>query len=214
MRRSTGVLTLALLAALPLLATAEIYKYVDENGVTRYTDKPPSKDAQPMHLPALQTYSNDSNDGVVSKDTPAPDPDGVLARGGASYSGVELVAPSPDQVFNTGSGSITAAANVNPGLQAGHSLVFLVDGLPFTAPPGQTSAELSGLARGTHSLQAVVMDDGNRIQAQSAAISFHMHQPSTLQPTFDPTPGSATTPSQSPQPAVAPGQRTRPPIVP
>ncbi|MGH8561574.1 MAG: hypothetical protein ACRES4_06395, partial [Nevskiales bacterium] len=111
----------------------------------------------------------------------------------------------------TGSNSISVAANVSPELQAGHRLIFLVDGLPFPAPPGQTSTELSGLERGTHNLQAVVVDGTNSVQAQSDAISVHMHQPSTLQPTFDPTPGSAPHPSAGPQ---APGQLTRPPTVP
>lgn len=211
MRLHTHILMLALLAALPFAAAAEIYKYVDSNGVIRYTDKPPSKDAKPVELPPLQTYGNNS---APREDVSEPEPSEPTPATPAAYDAVELIAPTADQVFNTGSGSIGAAANVSPELQAGHSLVFLVDGLPFPAGPGQTTAQLTGLLRGTHSLQAVVLDGASSIQAQSNPINFHMHQPSTLQPGFDPTPGSAPRPSSGPATPTAPGKLTRPPIVP
>lgn len=219
-----GLLTLTLALATPGLAVAEIYKYVDSNGVIRYTDKPPSRDAQPVELPKVQTYTSES---VLDEDAPAPEPDSVLAADGDAYDSVELLAPAADQVFNTGSGSVTAAASVSPGLRPGHSLIFLVDGQATAAPPGESRTELTGLERGTHSLQAVVQDETGALRAQSPAIQFHLHQPSTLQRSFDPTPGSPPIPidqqprpdkdkdgQSDPRPPRAPGQLTRPPIVP
>lgn len=200
---------LLLLAALPLAAMAEIYKYVDQNGVTRYTDKPPNKQATPVELPPIQTYTSDA-----ALDEPPADLEDTQQAEPAAITTVELLAPTPEQVFNTGSNSVTATAGVSPGLPAGARLVFLVDGQAHTAAEGQLSAELTGLSRGSHSLQAVVMDAANNIQGQSGLINFHMHQPSNLQPGFDPTPGSAPRPSPVPSTPTAPGRRTRPPVVP
>ena len=45
-------LMLALIFALP--AAAEVYRWVDENGVVHYTDKPPAPGAEPAKLPKLQ----------------------------------------------------------------------------------------------------------------------------------------------------------------
>jgi hypothetical protein len=78
-----------------------------------------------------------------------------------------------------------SSAQVEPGLQPGHRLVFLVDGQSFPAAPGQTSMVLSNLERGSHSLQAVVMDEADNVQAQSDSINFHLSPPSLLQPPSD-----------------------------
>lgn len=180
MKTSCKFLLLAALTTLPALATAEIYKYVDEHGVTRYTDKPPSKDAKPLVLPPLQTYTGA---GISPTVETSEDDNGALRAEAFDYRGIELVSPSDQQVFNNASPVIMASATVNPGLQDGHRVVFLVDGQSVSAPPGQTSMELTELERGSHSLQAVVMDAQDNIQVQSSVVSFQLNQPSLQRPT-------------------------------
>lgn len=183
MQVSVKLLVLTAAVALPFTANAEIYKYVDSNGVVRYTDKPPSKNAKPLDLPPVQTYT-----GVESGSSDASDDnelDSILLPTTVNYQGIVLTSPSADQVFSTGNPQVTASAQVEPGLQAGHRVVFLVDGLPFPAPEGESSTELSGLNRGSHTLQAVVMDSRDSIQAQSEPINFQMNQPSLQKPPAD-----------------------------
>lgn len=175
---SVKVLALMTAALLPFAVTAEIYKYVDSNGVVRYTDKPPSQDAKPLELPAPQTYTS-------AESSSADENESILLPTSGSYQGIELISPSANQVFNTGNPQVIASAQVDPGLQDGHRVVFLIDGLPIPVPAGQTSTLLSGLNRGSHILQAVVMDAGDSIQLQSEPISFHMNQPSLQQPSAD-----------------------------
>jgi hypothetical protein len=178
------LLMFALMAALPLMAAAEIYKYVDSDGVIRYTDQPPSKDARPVELPPLQTYTGpdyapvDEDAGEVGRDSillPRP-------TSGGGYVGIELVSPAANQVFNNANPVITASALVNPELQPGDRVVFLVDGLPYPAPAGLTSVALTELERGSHTIQAVVMDSQENIQIQSETVDFQFNQPSTLRP--------------------------------
>ena len=178
----TRFLILLTLIALPLAAAAEIYKYVDQDGVVRYTDKPPSKDARPMDLPPPQTYT--SGDGYRREDMDSGEdvPESILTTAPLSYGGIELTSPTDDQVFNNADPQILASVQVQPELQPGHRVVFLVDGLPFPAPAGQTSIQLGGLDRGSHALQAAVMDERDAIQVQSASITFHLHQPSIQRP--------------------------------
>jgi hypothetical protein len=180
---SVKILAFVMAALLPLVAVAEIYKYVDSNGVVRYTDKPPSKNAKPMELPTLQTYTG--AEGSNSENADENELDSILLPTTASYTGIELTSPGADQVFSTGNPQITASAQVDPGLQAGHRVVFLVDGLPFPAPPGESSTQLTGLNRGSHTLQAVVMDSRDSIQVQSEPINFQMNQPSLQKPPAD-----------------------------
>lgn len=175
-------------------ASAAVYKHVDENGVIRYTDQPPSKNAKPLELPPVQTIGSgtvvsddDAGENVEEAETDAP------ARAG--YTRVELTSPTADQVFNNANPVVTASVTIEPALHLGDRVVFLVDGLPFAAPDGQTSTELAGLERGTHSVQAVVLSPSNAIQAQSDPASFHLHQPSSAKADFDPGGGSFSMPT-------------------
>jgi hypothetical protein len=170
-------------ALLPLAAGAEVYKYVDENGVVRYTDTPPHPGAQPIRLPEVQTYTTDD---IYVREAVPPDSDAVEPEAAdGAYASIQLTAPEPEQVYNNANPQVTASVELDPGLRPGHRLVFMVDGTAHPAPPGQTSTVLSGLERGSHSLQALVLDASDRIRAQSESLNFHLSQPSLLQPQSD-----------------------------
>ena len=192
------VMAMRLLALLLFLvagsAIAAVYKHVDENGTIRYTDQPPSKNAKPLDLPPVQTIGSDAvaSEADTSKEE-EESPGATPARAG--YTRVELTSPSADQVFNNANPQVLASITIEPDLQPGDRVIFLVDGLPFAAPAGQTSTELSGLERGSHSVQAVVVNASNAIQAETDAASFHLHQPSSAKPEFDPGGGSLQMPS-------------------
>jgi hypothetical protein len=216
MKISCKFLLLTALVVLPQTALAEIYKYVDENGVTRYTDKPPSKDAKPLTLPPLQTYTGAGISPTVESSEPGED---VLPKEVSGYSGIELLSPADQQVFNNANPIVTASAAVKPGLQDGHRVVFLVDGLLFPAPPGQTSVAIGDLVRGSHSLQAQVRDASDQVQIQSESINFHLSQPSLQQPLPDltVTPGTNNpdyTGDGQPDPIVPTPTGPRPPARP
>ncbi len=213
MRRLVGlVLVLA-----PLAAGAGVYKYVDENGVVRYSDTPPHPGAKPTQLPAVQTYTSD--DGYVREDSQEAADVPETQTPPEDYRSVQLTAPAPEQVYNNANPQVTASAQIEPGLQPGHRLVFLVDGQQYAPAPGQNSLVISGLARGSHSLQAVVMDASDRIQAQSESLNFHLSQPSLLQPQSDlMVVPSASSPDYTgdgiPDPAPATPTGPRPPAKP
>ena len=175
-------------------ATAAVYKHVDENGTIRYTDQPPSKNAKPMDLPPVQTIGGEpvttDKETEGGADAPAAD---TPARAG--YTSVELTSPAADQTFNNANPQVIASVAIEPALHPGDRVIFLVDGLPFAAQPGQTSTELSGLERGSHSVQAVIVNASNAIQAQTDPNTFHLHLPSSAKPEFDPGGGSLVMPT-------------------
>lgn len=174
-------------------AFGAVYKHVDENGTIRYTDQPPSKDAKPIILPPVQTIGSDAVAPSAEEGEEETKPGAAPARSG--YSRIELTSPTADQVFNNANPQVLASVTIEPELQPGDRVIFLVDGLPFAAPAGQTSTELSGLERGSHSVQAVVVNASNAIQAETDAASFHLHQPSSAKAEFDPAGGALTMPT-------------------
>lgn len=170
----TACLLLLMMLAAP--ASAEVYRYVDEQGVVHYTDKPPGRDAKPATLPPLHTY-------------PAgrpPEPDAPSAPETPASAGklqVRIDAPAPDQTFRDPSGSVSVSASVSPALPGGHGLIYYVDGSAATPEPVQTTGfTLSGLERGEHRIAVAVVDGDGREVARSATVSVHLKPPTVRRP--------------------------------
>src|SRR5688500_686103 len=87
-----------------------VYKWVDANGVTHYSDQP-HPGAIKLEVGAIQTYS-----------APAASPDPARARpnaqAGPVYAACELTQPSKDQVYFNVS-TISARLRLDPQLRAG-----------------------------------------------------------------------------------------------
>ena len=62
---------------LPLTGVAEMYRWVDKNGTTHFSESPPQDNGQPVEVESLPTYENDSQeilnqDSRASKIAPSP----------------------------------------------------------------------------------------------------------------------------------------------
>ena len=171
MRICTAIAAIVVLL-LAQSAAAEIYRWVDENGVVHYTDKPPRPGAEPARLPAIQTVAPRQlaapPQGTDERDTQPAAPDYRVA----------ISRPAPDEVIRDPSPSMTAAASVTPPLQPGHGLNFYFDGTLVNPAPTQASTvSLPPVYRGTHTLSVDVVDAGGRVLASSNQVSFHKLPP-------------------------------------
>ncbi|HEY8507613.1 MAG TPA: DUF4124 domain-containing protein [Steroidobacteraceae bacterium] len=157
-------------------SAATVYKWVDANGVTHYSDQP-HPGAEQVEVGTPQTYS-----------APPPPPARAPSRPAArqeqadSYSMCEITRPSNDEViFNDF--SVTVMVRVMPELRAGHTLSVAMDGkrLPQTVVP-DAGFTINPVYRGTHTLVAVIEDATGRELCRSSTITFHVRQPSRLAP--------------------------------
>jgi hypothetical protein len=170
--------TLMLLASTATLA-ATIYKWVDEKGVTHYSDQP-HESAQKVEVTSAQTY------------TPAPVPPTAPTRpaqAAASYSLCEIFSPQNDEVFfNTQ--SVTTRVRLEPELQAGHRLAVAIDGKRASDSSSGTDFTLTPVYRGTHTVVAVVEDSRTgQTVCTTPSITFHVRQPSDVAPNRANRPG-------------------------
>jgi hypothetical protein len=152
-----------------------IYKWVDEKGVTHYSDQPHA-DAKTIELKSAQTYQADvSATSATSGSTAQP-------NSVAPYSVCELYRPENDEVFlNTA--TVTAKLRVNPGLRPDDHVALALDGQRLTNQPSTgTDFVLTQVTRGTHSLTAVIEDSTGKPVCISPAVTFHVRQPSTQAP--------------------------------
>jgi hypothetical protein len=168
-----------LLASTASLA-ATIYKWVDEKGVTHYSDQP-HESAQKVEVTSAQTYTPAP---VAATSTqPAQEPTA------ASYSVCEIFAPKADEVFfNTQ--TVAARVRLEPPLQAGHRLAIAVDGKRMSDSFTSADFTLSPVYRGTHTAVAVVEDarTGQTI-CTTSGVTFHVRQPSDIAPNRANRPG-------------------------
>jgi len=165
-------LLLACLGSLPGGA-AEIYRYVDpENGV-EFSDTP-RPGAERIVIPDAQRAP------AVRLSPPAPAAPAVadVATGTAvAYQQVRITDPLDQETVRDNSGNMLVSVALKPGLQApfGHKLQLLLDGDPVSTGSA-TNFSLTGIDRGTHTLQAVVLGADDAPLATSPTISFHLHR--------------------------------------
>jgi hypothetical protein len=151
--------------------SATVYRWVDENGVTHYSDQP-HENAEKVHVAPPQTYK-------------APP---VRATTGAQQPQVpntyqcQVTAPANDETFPNAY-SVNTAVQIDPAPHDGDQAFLLMDGarVPNFPPMGGTFT-ISPIDRGQHTLQVVVQDPSGKVLCQSANVSFTVLQPSVLNP--------------------------------
>lgn len=155
---------------------ATVYRWVNENGVVHYSDQP-HQNAQKVELKAPQTYS-------APRTAPAAPAaaDAANAKPDASYQSCAIASPANDQMFMNAF-EVTAGVSLQPGLRPGDRVIVTLDGqrLPGV-PPSGGQFSISPVDRGTHTIQASVMDPDGQTVCQSPSVTFHVHQQSRQAP--------------------------------
>ncbi len=165
-------LILMLLAPGPV--SAKIYKWIMPDGSVTYSDQPQVEGAKAVELPPLQTYS------APPTPPPAADESSVPVQG-IEYNKVEVVAPKPNETLRDNGGTISVQLSIEPPLQAGHEVKILVDGKSIGSGRA-TSARMSNLDRGSHTISATVTDADGKVVKSASSVTFHLQRSSRLQP--------------------------------
>ena len=169
----TALILLGVLIA--AAASATTYKWVDSKGVTHYSDRP-EPGAQVVDLRPAQTF-----------DTPAPAQrpstrNQQAANDSTDYQ-LDVWKPENDESIQNTGNVVSVRLRLEPELQDGHAIWIYLDGKRVDGLPASgTSFEVPNVARGTHTLTVVVADLNGTSLVSSPAITFHLHQPSLLQP--------------------------------
>jgi hypothetical protein len=154
--------------------SATVYRWVDENGVTHYSDQP-HENAEKVTISAPQTFSA-PRQSMPSNSSPQP-----AAPAGPTYS-CSITQPANDDTFPNSTAIITTA-QASPVPRQGDKVILMFDGARVqNFPPGGGAFQLTNLDRGTHTLQAQVEDSTGKVVCQSSPVSFTVLQSSVLSP--------------------------------
>ena len=151
--------------------SATVYRWVDENGITHYSDQP-HENAEKVTISAPQTFSAPRQANVPSSSSQPPK---------MAYT-CSITQPANDDTFPNVTAVITTV-QASPSPVQGDKIVLMFDGSRVeNFPPGGGAFQLTNLDRGTHTLQAQVQDSAGKVVCQSSPVSFTVLQSSILNP--------------------------------
>ena len=172
-----GVLFVALLSG---VSHAQIYKTVDENGNVVFTDVAPKDDAKPLQIQPGNTFGQPERQEQgqlgANFDDSEQDPAEQVTLG---YANLVVQSPTNDQAIRQNSGDVTVAVAPDPALNADHQIQILLDGA-VVQTAAAASITLNNVDRGTHSVQAQIIDLQGNVLIHSETTIFHLLRYSAL----------------------------------
>lgn len=215
----TALLLLAMVAT-SAFAGQTVWKWVDERGVTHYSDRP-MPGATKMELNVAPPTADPPPTATSGSSSSARDQQDSAS--GPPYRNFEIWRPANgDTVVNTG-GVVQVNLRIEPTLQPGHNIALYLDGRLVESEAGnQLEYSLEQVPRGLHSLIAVVNDERGRRVQETAQVQFSVRQNSianppvgpALRPPPRPRPRGAVNKLPAKQPSYAALQGSRPAIDP
>lgn len=181
MYKTFFLIGMALLMAMAISAvSAEVYKVVDEDGNVSYTDQPPGDGSQPIKLKPISvietpTYQqpDKADTSVAEGEEDKPASIRYLRKNFADFA---IVAPLQDETIWNPEAPITVAWNTRYQLQDGMQVTIYVDGQKHSTTTEQIVA-IPDLDRGEHTIEAQLIDSGNRRVATAEPVVFFIRQP-------------------------------------
>ncbi len=167
------LLLFGLLAASTVLAQA--YRWVDEDGVVHFGDRPPpdaGTQAEAIVLPkanitTVRTYERATPD--------SSDVDDAAEPGGAfRYENLEIASPSAEETLWNIEGVLEVSLNVTPAIRPGHKVRVYFDG--ETQIMIGTRFSIDEVWRGVHNIQAEVIDETGKLMIRSRTNRFYVQQ--------------------------------------
>ncbi len=156
-------------------AYAEAYRWVDDEGVVHYSDRP-REGAEEIEL---TEYSRNTGARLY---TPAPQApgaeDGVADEGPFRYQSISIASPGSEETLWNIEGVLNVSVALSPGLQSGHQMRIYFDGQPRMV--SGTSFQLEEVWRGSHNLQAEVLDETGKTLIRSKPTRFYVQQTSVI----------------------------------
>ncbi len=168
------IICLIALCLLSQLNLAEIYQSVDDKGNIIYSDQASDK-AEPVKLPKANTLPAVKVPPQESKSVAEPSDETFR------YRRLAISSPAHDSGIEGGTGNIAVSVSAKPSLQKQHKIRLLMDG-KSQQESNSTHFQINNVDRGSHSLQAIIVDEAGKTLKTSSTITVHVFRPSVMMP--------------------------------
>jgi len=156
---------------------APVWTWVDSQGQVHYSDRP-VPGARQIDLPGAQGFS-----------APAPAPTrgasgarSESSRAATTYQRLNIVSPGQQETLWNIGGNLNVRVELQPRLEAGHQLDVYLDGQRAYLNTTSPQFTVSNVFRGTHTIEAVIIDAAGREVQRSAAVPFVVQATSVQNP--------------------------------
>jgi hypothetical protein len=166
----TIISLIAVLSAGAVIAQAqtEAYRWVDEQGVVHYSDRP-QEGAEQIQLPRNARPTRRIASAPAPQRNPGTEPSAAF-----SYDSIEISAPAAEETLWNIAGVLNVTLNVQPALRPGHRVRVYFDGEEQMV--NGSSFQIQEVYRGVHNLQAEVLDETGKLMGRSQTNRFYVQQ--------------------------------------
>jgi len=152
-------------------ASAEAYKWVDEDGVTHYSDRP----REGADLVELSEYARATGAQIYRATQRAGDATSSAEEAAPfKYEKLSVASPGPEETLWNIEGVLNVSLALSPGLQRGHQVRVYFDGQPRIV--SGSSFQIEEVWRGVHNIQAEVIDETGKLMIRSQTNRFYVQQ--------------------------------------
>ena len=172
--------------------SAEVYKWVDDEGRVHFGDRPDAG-SNATRLPGFEVSTPSAQVEASTRGEPVPAEEaagttpGVYnfpelfgdrsAQGPVNYS-ISITTPSQDATVRDNQGIIPVAFTTIPMPDEDFSYQMYLDGEPWFQPFFSQQVYLSNVDRGSHTIQVRLMDSEGSVVGESNSVTFHLHRAS------------------------------------
>ena len=163
-----------LLLLFSLHSAAEVFTWVNENGVREYGDEPPAH-AKKAKLPELQKLKT-----LKIPEEKKVEPGQIEGdESFTGYSELSILSPKQDvSISSEEASNISIQLHISPALHPKHEVILLLDGKVIKSGP-QLNFNLENVARGSHLIQARVKYQG-QLLISTKSRRIHVQRTSIL----------------------------------
>lgn len=157
------------LLLLTTVCHAEIYKWVDPDGVTHFSDRE-HDGADRVNLQPLQTY------GVAKEDQNSFNPKKTKEPQQAVNYQLSISSPANEATIRNNQGEIQVSLRLTPELEPEQKIRLLLDGKPV-AEAKALNLQILNVDRGAHKLQAELVEQSGKVLASTEIVTVYVHRP-------------------------------------
>ncbi|MET0122767.1 MAG: DUF4124 domain-containing protein [Candidatus Thiodiazotropha sp. 6PLUC9] len=159
------IIIVILLLSQPLMAR-DVYKWVTEDGEVVYSES---------YQPGAEKIRVSDEKRKSSLNVENLDKESEAAATG-EYTNFDIVQPGNDETIRSAEGSVSVGLSISPPLGSGHIIHLYVDGRKLDSDITTSQLVLQQLSRGTHTLNAEILDaEGNKMK-ETGSTTFHLRQ--------------------------------------
>lgn len=162
--------TLVLLGLLATAAaSAEVWRWVDDDGVVHFSDTP-REGAERVDVSEARRTTG----AQLYRDTSPAGDEQAAEEQPFQYDSLTITSPGAEETLWNIEGTLNVTLSLSPGLQSGHQVRVHFDGSPQLV--NSTSFTIDEVWRGVHNIQAEVLDETGRLMIRSQHNRFYVQQ--------------------------------------